>query len=719
MSVSESASPYRDPMTPETTRRKIQQALKRSGKGPLKAKELAQRLQIPPQEHESFRDILRAMEKGGEVYRVKGQRYALPGKINLTVGQLSITRTHDGFVIPEGGGRDVFIPAANLDSAMDGDQVVCRIEARRRGKNPEGRVIKVLKRAHSTVVGTFREARRFGYVVPLNDRLFRDVLIPSDDEGGAQAGDIVVARISAFGDRRLNPTGAVERVLGPLTKPGVDVLAILFSFGLDLEFPDEVEKSAREVVRTKEKDGWANREDRTDLHVFTIDPSDAKDHDDALSVRPVGEGIWEVGIHIADVSHYVEPNSPLDLEALRRGTSVYLVDRVIPMLPHLLSSDICSLRPEVDRAAVSLFVTLDSKGQPRNHRFERTRIRSRHRLDYQEVQAVLKGQGGVDPRTDQDLRLLAKLARAMRKNRTERGSMDFDLPEARVILGADGAPVDIQKVVQLESHRLIEDFMLLANETVAREAEERKLPIPFRVHEAPAPDRLKELRSFLGTLGHVLPKGQVTGRDLQKVLASVDGKPEAGLISTVILRSMARARYQADNVGHFGLGAPTYSHFTSPIRRYPDLLTHRVVIRALIEGGSVPEDWRGEALVRACDRSTFREQLAVDAERDSVALKKAEFMERHLGDEFSGTVSSVTSFGVFVLLDEYFVDGLIHVNSLTDDYYLLKENEYALVGERMGRRFRLGDPLRVQVSRVNRLERKIDFVLAKKRSGQV
>jgi len=261
--------------------------------------------------------------------------------------------------------------------------------------------------------------------------------------------------------------------------------------------------------------------------------------------------------------------------------------------------------------------------------------------------------------------------------------------------------------------------MLLANETVAREVEKRKLPAPFRVHESPAPDRLKELRRFLGTLGHVLPKGEVSGKDLQKVLASVDGKPEAGLVSTVILRSMARARYQPANVGHFGLGAPTYSHFTSPIRRYPDLITHRVVIRALIEGSSVPGDWGGETLARACDRSTMREQLATEAERDSVALKKAEFMERHLGEEFTGTVSGVTSFGVFVLLDHYFVEGLIHVNSLTDDYYFLREQDYALIGERTGRRFRLGDPLRVQVSRVDRLERKIDFILAQTPSAEV
>jgi ribonuclease R len=412
------------------------------------------------------------------------------------------------------------------------------------------------------------------------------------------------------------------------------------------------------------------------------------------------------------VSYFVEKGSPLDLEAMRRGTSVYLVDRVVPMLPHVLSSDLCSLRPHMDRAAVSLFVNLDGQGRVRAHRFERTRVRSRHRLDYEQVQSVLEGKGSIDERTDNDLRTLAALARTLREKRVLRGSLDFDLPEARVILGDEGAPVDVQRVIQLESHRMIEDFMLLANETVAKEAESKRLPIPYRIHEPPASDRLNDLRRFLEKLGYPITKKGLKAKDLQEILNNVEGKPESTLVSTLILRSMARARYQPKNVGHFGLGAETYTHFTSPIRRYPDLLVHRVVIQALVEGRPVPQNWGGEFLAAAAERSSHREELASDAERDSVALKKAEFMERHLGEEFPGTVSGVTSFGIFVLLDEYYVEGLVHVNSLMDDYYLLREKEYALIGERTGRRFRLGDPLRVTVSRVDRLERKIDFILA-------
>ncbi|MFC1660609.1 ribonuclease R [Gemmatimonadota bacterium] len=699
-------------MKKEPDKQAVKRALRESRKGPLRAKELANTLRIPSSGYRGFRDLLRQMEKEGEIYRVKGKRFSLPEKISLVVGTLSVTRASDGFVVPEKGGRDIFIPSALLESGMNGDQVVARVEARPKGRNPEGRIIKVLQRAHTTVVGTFREARKFGYVVPLDDRLFRDVLIPGGEEAGARTGDIVVARITAFGDRKLNPTGEVERVLGPLTEPGVDVLSILFGYGLDLEFPPEVEEAAQEAVRVKAAAGWESREDRTGLHTFTIDPSDARDHDDALSLEPKGEGLWEVGIHIADVSHFVERGGVLDIEALGRGTSVYLVDRVVPMLPHVLSSDVCSLRPDEDRAAVSLFVILDEKGQIRSQRFERTKIRSRHRLTYEEVQRVLEGKGSIAERTDSDLHRLSLLAQALRRKRVQRGSMDFDLPEARVILGEDGEPIDIQKVMHLESHRLIEDFMLLANEVVAAEAFGRKLPIPYRIHEPPPPDRVEELRRFLGTLGHPLPNRGLKAKDLQKILDEVEGKPEANLVSTVVLRSMARARYQPENVGHFGLGADRYTHFTSPIRRYPDLMVHRVVIRALIEGQPVPEDWGGVALAQAAEHSSLRERLAADAERESVALKKVEFMERHLGEEFSGTVSGVTAFGVFVLLDDYFVEGLLHVNSLLDDFYVLQEGEYALVGERSGRRFRLGDALTVQVSRVNRLERTIDFTLA-------
>jgi ribonuclease R len=388
-----------------------------------------------------------------------------------------------------------------------------------------------------------------------------------------------------------------------------------------------------------------------------------------------------------------------------------MVDRVIPMLPHALSSDVCSLRPGEDRAAVSVFATLDAEGRVGDVRFEKTLIRSRHKLSYEQAQDVLNGNDSVAADADAAVVALAELARRLRRRREERGSLDFDLPEARVVLGSGGEPLDIQRVVRLESHRLVEEFMLLANEIVATEAVRRRLPILHRVHEPPTEQKVATLREFLRSLGRSLPKRTLKPSDLEQVLESARGRPEESLVNKVVLRSMQRARYAAENLGHFGLALEHYCHFTSPIRRYPDLVTHRVVVRALVEGRPVPESWGGEELDAVAKRSSERERAAAEAERDSVELKKVEFMERHLGDHFMGTISGVVAFGFFVLLDDYFVDGLVHVNALHDDYYEFREEEYSLVGDRRGRRFRLGDRVRVQVARVEKEERKIDFLL--------
>lgn len=692
------------------TRKEIRAALEASTKGPMKARDLARALGLETHRYKAFKKLLRAMEEDGGVYRVRGNRYAVPSKINLVTGRLQVTRGGDGFVIPEPAGQDVFIPGSRLGSAMDGDRVVARVEGRRPGRQPHGRIIKVLDRAHPTIVGTFHRAPKLSYVVPRDPRVSKDVFVPQGEEGGAESGEVVVVEITAYGDRRLAPVGRVERVLGPLDDPGVDVLSVLFGHGLPLEFPPEVEEAAARAVDLAATPG-EGRVDRTALNVFTIDPEDAKDHDDALSVEPLDGGLFRVGVHIADVSHFVELGGTLDVEALNRGTSVYLVDRVVPMLPHALSSDVCSLRPGQDRFAVSLFATLDPQGRVRDLHFERTIIRSRHKLSYQQVQTFLEKGEGFDPDTDQAIHTLVSIAQVLRKRREARGSLDFDLPESRVVLDERGAPVDIQRQPRWESHRLVEDFMLLANEIVAREGKEKKLPILFRVHEPPPEDRLEKIREFLAPFGYPVPKRALKPKDLQNILAQARGKPEEGLVSTVVLRTMNRAQYSVSNLGHFGLAADWYAHFTSPIRRYPDLVTHRAVIRALVEKKPIPEAWSGSALEMAADQSSLREQSAQEAERDSVDLKKVEFMERHLGDEFDGTVSGVTSFGLFVLLDEFFVDGLIHVSSLEDDYYHFREREYSLVGERRHRRFRLGDRVRVKVVRVDREERKVDFLL--------
>ena len=685
--------------------------LRHSRRGPIKAKEIAKGMDVAPRDFRDFRLVLRGMLERGRLYRVKGQRYAVPEKANLVAGRLAITQKGDGFVAPDTGGQDVFVPGLSLESAMDGDQVVVRVEGRPRGRSPVGRVIKVLDRAHETVVGTFRRSGSFGVVHPRNRRISREILVAQGDQAKASEGDVVVARITTFGSGKMGPTGRIETVLGKSSDPGVDILSVIHDYGLPLAFPESVVSAARDAVSQRRKDPGELRTDRRDLHVFTIDPADAKDHDDGLSIRPLEDESWEVGIHIADVSHFVRPDDEVDLEAFKRGTSVYLVDRVIPMLPHELSTDACSLLPDTDRFAVSVFVTVDPVGRVREARFERTEIRSRHKLSYEEAQAVLDNKKSIDRQTDEALRALAALAEILRERRKDRGSLDFDLPEGRVLLGEKGEPVSIRVVERLESHRLVEAFMLLANEIAAREAAQKRLPILYRVHEPPPTDKMRDLRTLLGRLSHRVSKGNISQKDLQAILKQVEGRPEEKLVSTVILRSMSRARYDVRNLGHYGLASDGYTHFTSPIRRYPDLWLHRVLVHTLVEGHAVPEHWEGPGLKDRAERCSVRERVAEAAERESVDLKKVEYMERHLGDEFFGTVSGVTSFGIFVLLDDVFVEGLVHVNSMNDDYYIFRQDRYLLVGERSHRTFRLGDRLRIRVARVDKEERFIDFVI--------
>jgi ribonuclease R len=692
---------------------RIREALVASDRGPLRPKDLARALDVPQPLYRDLKSALRGYEASGELYRVRGNRYAVPEKINLTVGTLRVLASGNGFVRPEAGGEEIFVSAAHQDSAMDGDRVAVRIESRSRGKGPSGRILRILERARTSIVGTFKANRRFGFVAPLDRRLSRDILIPEGNLGEANDGDVVVVRIVQYGTSKLNSIGEVERVLGEMQDPGVDVLAILHAHGLPAEFPQDVEEAA--VAAASRMDHPGERTDRRNLHVVAVDPADAKDHDDALSITPLGKGVWEVGIHIADVAHFVEEGSALDLEAMGRGTSVYLVDQVVPMLPHTLSSDLCSLREGEDRLAFSLFVTLDGQGRVQDFRFEKTWIRCRVSLDYDRAQAILEGEGSADPETDEALRQLDRLARVLRERRSERGSLDFDLPEARVVLDDEGMPQDIRKVEQLASHRLIEDFMLLANEVVATTAVKKRLPIPFRVHEPPSADRMQELREFLASVGHSLPAGDISGKTLQKVLERVSGRPEEVLVSRVILRSMSRARYQPSNLGHFGLASKAYAHFTSPIRRYPDLIVHRVMAQALVFEAEIPEGWSGTWLEEVATLSSERERVAQKAERDSVEMKKIEFMRRHLGDEFEGTIAAVTAFGFFVLLDRYFVEGLVHVSTLGDDYYHFIEEAYALVGDKRKKRFRLGDRVEVRVVRADKEERKVDFELLQHR----
>ena len=697
------------PVSPE----RIIDYLRNDAGRPLKPDELATELEVPEGQVDDFTKLLEELEQQGLLYRNKQHRYAVPQKINLIVGTLQTIRSGAGFVVPDEGKDDLYVARDGMKSAVNGDRVIARVEKRKKGGKIEGTVVRVLKRARETVVGVYHPTKNYGFVVAEDLKLPSDVFVPPGEEKGATEGDMVVVRIDSWGDQHRGPIGNVEKILGKRGEPGVDVLAVLYGHELPVDFPKEVVEAAEAMQkRGITENDLQGREDLRDELIFTIDPVDAKDHDDALSIKQIGDDEWEVGVHIADVAYYVTEGSIIDAEALRRGTSIYMVDRTIPMLPHPLSSDLCSLKENVDRLAFSVMVRMNGQGEISAHKLARSVIRSRHKLAYEDAQAVIDGKKSIDAETDKAILDLVALSRSLRGKRAERGSLDFDLPEARVLLNTEGEPTDIQKVERLESHRLIEDFMLLANEVVARKGSRAKLPFLYRVHESPDQERLGRLQGIAGTFGYQVTTGKkVSPRDLQRLLEHIKGKPEERLLSTVVLRSMRQARYSHENLGHFGLAAKFYTHFTSPIRRYPDLIVHRVCAHAFLNDEDVKQAMNTTNLAEIARVSSTRERVAVDAERDSIEMKKVEFMERHVGDEFTGTVSSVTAFGFFVLLDAYYVEGLVHISSLEDDYYQFMEEQYALIGERTRRRFRLGDRVKVKVARVDLEERKIDFML--------
>jgi ribonuclease R len=686
--------------------------LRERAQRPVRLKEIARGLGVDAREYRRLKRLLRQMEEAGEIYRVRRRRYALPDRINLVVGRLQVIRAGHGFVIPEDGSDDVFVASSQLKDAYDGDQVVARIERRRRGRNPEGTIVRVLERARSKVVGVYHRSGRYSYLAPLENALHRDVFIPPKAGGEAGDGFIVVARIVDWGSDHHDPVGEVVEILGRPGEPGVDVLAIIHSHELPAEFRrdalDEAEKLRAEFDAPT---ALAGRTDFRGTLTFTIDPADAKDHDDALSIERLASDRWRVGVHIADVSHFVREGSRIDQEARDRGTSVYLVDRVLPMLPEPLSGDLCSLKPDEDRLTLSACLELNSKAELSSVAFTGAVIRSRYALAYEEAQEIIDGERAADKDLRESLRMLRDLALRLRDRRQARGGLDFDLPEARVIVNSAGEPTTVQRILRLDTHRLIEEFMILTNESVARAVESRGAPFIYRVHEAPDPDRLERLREFIAGLGLKLARdADRTPRALQRLLATVEGRPEEPVVSTLVLRSMKQARYSAEQAGHFGLGSRAYSHFTSPIRRYPDLVAHRIVRLALLEKREVPEELAGQ-LGAMARHSSAKERQAMEAERESVELKKMEYLEGHLGDVFDGTISGVTSYGMFVLLDDVLAEGLVHVSQLEDDYYHFLEEQYALVGELKRRRFRLGDRVRVQAIKVNRELRELDLGL--------
>ncbi len=683
---------------------------------PMTLKELMVEFDMDSSEYSAFRDLLEGMEKDGAIVKTRKERYGVPEKMNLVVGELQGNRRGFGFVIPDNPEqKDVYIGLESMNGAMHRDRVIARLHKAKADK-PEGEIIRILKRANEQVVGRFEKTRHIGFVVPDDSRLYHDVFIPQRYHKKAGEGDKVVVKIEKWPETRRNPEGKIIKVLGSQDAPGVDVESLIHRLDLPRGFPGKVSKEASALPSQVTDEARSNRLDLRDELIFTIDGEDAKDFDDAISLEKM-EGSWvKLGVHIADVSEYVGEGSYLDMEARDRGTSIYLVDRVIPMLPEQISNQICSLQPREDRLTVSLFIELDTEdGQVGNYSFHRSVISSKYRLTYNQVNSYLKGE--EKPEDDRLLTTIMdmnELAKVLKKKRFQRGSIDFDFPEAYVELDEDGSTVAIHRRERDDAEMLIEEFMIKANEVVAEHFCRRDIPFLYRIHEAPNRDDIRELNEFLHNFGfHIKEKdGLVEPSALQVMLEKVKDRKEKKLINTVILRSLKQARYHWLNMGHFGLASNYYTHFTSPIRRYPDLTIHRILKESIDRStlSASKQEQLEELLPDVARHSSDMERRAMEGERESVDMKMVEYMERKVGEEYDGHITSVMPFGFFVGL-ENLVEGLVHVSTLADDYYHYLEKEHALIGERRRKIYRLGDQVRVQVDKVNKTLREIDFIL--------
>ena len=635
-------------------------------------------------------------------------------------GRLQLSSRGFGFVIPaEPAEPDVFVPRESLQDAMHGDQVVVRLLERgtTSGRKAEGLIIKILRRANTHIVGAFTVKAGTARVQASDVKISTEILIPKKATNGARAGDQVIVEITQWPQQGGPAEGKVAEILGRGGDPGVDVLTVIAAHQLPRDFPAAVIKEAERVPAVILPAELTGRRDLRELATVTIDSEDAKDLDDAVHVERIGEDLFRLGVHIADVSHYVRENSPLDLEARVRGTSVYLVDRVIPMLPHRLSNGICSLNHGEDRLTLSATMDIDRSGRITRYEIFPSVIRVNTRLSYKIVRGILADKDATLREQFASLvpmlETMEKLADALRQKRSRRGAIDFDLPEIKVILDDQGHTIGLEKRMRTVAESIIEEFMLAANETVAEHMDRREIPFVYRVHADPDPEKMAKLADLLRSFGqHIGAWTEVRPMDLQKALAWMEGRPEEKMVSTLMLRSLKQARYEAENAGHFGLAAKYYTHFTSPIRRYPDLIVHRL-LHETIKGPLSAE--RREQLTQllpkiAADASD-RERAATEAERESVDMKTAEYMAQFIGDEFPATIAGVTSFGFFVELENS-VEGLVHVSSLDDDYYQYMEDQHCLIGERLKKRYRLGDAVTVRLIRSKPVDRSIDFTLA-------
>ena len=711
---------------------------------PMKAKELAMLLGIPKSQRDELTQVLDYLVSEGRIGISKKGKYGKPEVFSVN-GIFCGHPKGFGFVTVEGMEQDVFIPEDRTGAALHGDRVQIVVESQDRGsgRRAEGSVLKVLEHANKEVVGYYQKSKGFGFVIPDNQKISKDIFIPQGCDMGAVTGHKVVARIKEFGDANHKPEGVVTEILGHVNDPGTDILSIVRAYGLPEEFPpevmDEVEGCPDEVAvpgMTRDEETWdgpygigdltspadwtgdlAGRLDLRGLRTVTIDGEDAKDLDDAVTLCRNGQGGYILGVHIADVSHYVKEGRPLDKEALKRGTSVYLVDRVIPMLPHKLSNGICSLNAGTDRLALSCIMELDAQGNVLDHKIAETVIHVDRRMTYTAVNAIVTdGDEAVMAEYEGFVpmfMLMKEVSDILREKRKKRGAIDFDFPESKIILDAQGKPLEIKPYERNAATKIIEDFMLAANETVAEDYFWQSLPFLYRTHDNPDPEKMKQLGTFIHNFGYFirLQQGEIHPKELQKLLDKIEGTPEEVLLSRLTLRSMKQAKYTTLCSGHFGLAARYYTHFTSPIRRYPDLQIHRIIKESLKGGLGDKRAGHYEAILPGVAMQTSAlERRAEEAERETDKLKKCEYMSRFIGQEFDGVVSGVTNWGLYVELPNT-VEGLVRISELRDDYYIFDEQHYELVGEMTRKTFKLGQPIRVQVASTDRLLRTVDFIL--------
>jgi ribonuclease R len=707
------------PTTTEDLKQRIRDRLRKIGR-PTTEKDLMKGLRVKGDARREAKNVIEAMVQAGELARTRTDRVGLPERMDLVPGRLEVKRGGFGFVTPlEGGGPDIYVAGANLGEALHGDKVLVHIERRGREGSPEGRIADVLERRTTQIVGRLEIDAGGTRVIPFDPRMLYEIFLPERDLQGAVPGDMVVVELTRFPAPYRAPMGRIVEVVGSVDTRGVDVKVVIAKYGLPDAFPGNVLAQSEEISAAVPDSALEGREDFRHRSIVTIDGETARDFDDAVEVELLDNGHFRLGVHIADVSYYVDRGSAIDSEALHRGTSVYFPERAIPMLPERLSNGICSLNPGVDRLVQSVLIEVTPQGEIVASRFADGVMRSAARMTYTKVRQILVD--GDEAVREQYATLVPEfekmlaLFKVLRARREARGAIDFERPEAEVTLGDDGQVIDIRVAERNVAHRIIEEFMLLANEVVARHLSEAKVPTLYRVHDPPDEDRVERFEEFILGLGYRLrsPSEPLRPRAFQRLLARVEGKPEERVVSYVMLRAMKQAVYSEENRGHYALAAHFYTHFTSPIRRYPDLVVHRL-LRELRRSGppsEVEKKTRQRALGEIAEHSSFTERRADEAERELVDWKKVRFMADKVGDVYEGIVTGVTSFGLYVELIEYFVEGLVHISTLADDYYLYNEDIHSLRGQSTGRTFRLGDTVEVRVARVDIQARQIELAI--------